>query len=130
MTYPRKFAIVVDVEGTGPYVQGKTCKYCSTCKMILVQQDELEGEIGISVQKQGLSVAGNKYELLGVVDLRTFKKGLEGQQWSAEKMLDAVCFFRKQYGLALQPGGWYPEGSKPPVLPAHREQRVPRVIAI
>ena len=44
-THPRKFALFIHIEQWGPLTLGKTCRYCSTCELIIVHQDELEAQL-------------------------------------------------------------------------------------
>src|SRR4051794_11290171 len=67
-THPRKFALVIVVKGYGPYVQGKTCRYCSPCELIIAHQDELESEMTISMAKFAPEVVGNEYLVLGTME--------------------------------------------------------------
>jgi hypothetical protein len=125
-TFLRKFALLVHAEGWGLFAQGKTCKYCARCKMIFVQQDELEAELAHSAQEHCPAALGQEYFLIGMVEPKTFKGGLTGAPGSLEDMLEHTSDFRQQYGLAFSPGGWYPAGKEPPVLTSRREQRIPR----
>jgi hypothetical protein len=128
MTYPRKFALLIHVEDWGPMVHGKTCKYCSKCKMILAQQDDLEAELARSFQQLEPKVLGNEYMVLGVVESKVFKAALAGQPGSLDDTLERVSDIKKYYGLGYSPGGWYGPGQEPRVLPAYREQRIPREV--
>ena len=123
LTHPRKFALVIGIAGIEPYVQGKTCKFCSKCSMVLVQQDELEFEIADAMRRRGVEAGGKRYDLIGVLAMRFFKQGLEGTV--AAGTLEKTSIFRRPFGLSYQPGGWYREGHEPPARPATREQRVP-----
>jgi len=40
-THSRKFALFVHVEGFGPLVLGKTCRYCTHCELVIAHRDEL-----------------------------------------------------------------------------------------
>jgi len=129
LTYPRKFALLIHAEAYGLYVQGKTCKYCSRCKMILVQQDELETQLAYAARQRFPAALGQEYTIVGVVELKTFKKSTEGAAPNLDELLNHVSDIRKQFGLGYSPGGWYREGHKPPPLPASRPQRIPRTIS-
>ena len=126
LTYPRKFAFFIHVDGFGPYTQGKMCKYCARCKMILVQQDELEDELSTAMQMHCPSALGNKYFIIGVVELKTFKTGIAGAPGTLAETLEHVSDLREQFGLSYIPGGWYHESHKPRPLPGHRPQLVSR----
>jgi hypothetical protein len=128
LTYPRKFALLIAVLGWMPYAQGKTCKYCTRCKMIIVDQDELELEMGTTLAEHAPQVVGKEYLLIGVVEMKTFKRGLTDDRETLVEMRERVSDFKKQYGMGIRPGGWYKEGYEPPPLPGYRDQRVPVIV--
>ena len=51
LTYPRKFPLFIHVDGWGPITQGKTCKYCSKCELIMCDQAELEAQLAYSFER-------------------------------------------------------------------------------
>jgi hypothetical protein len=125
LTYPRKFAILIHVEGHGFYVQGKTCKYCSNCKTIMVQQDELEAQLALVASERFPEGLGQEYFIVGIVELNTFKQSLAGDAPAIDELLEHVSDLREQIGLSYTPGGWYRAGHEPPPLPEFRPQRIP-----
>lgn len=124
-TFPRKFALLIHVEDWGFYVQGKTCKYCARCKMMLVQQNELEEELAHAANLRRPSALGSEYFIVGVVQTRTFRAELAGGPGNLADILHHTSDIRDQYGLSYSPGGWFKEGMTPPALPGHRPQRIP-----
>src|SRR5580700_308026 len=36
LTHNRKFALFIHIDGWGPLVLGKTCRYCTSCELIIV----------------------------------------------------------------------------------------------
>lgn len=123
-TFARKFPLLVHAQGHGLYVQAKTCKYCSRCKMVMVQQDELEAQLAHAARRRFPAALGHEYMIIGVAELKTFKKSIDGPT-SFGELLEHVSDFREQIGLSCSPGGWYREGHEPPVLPSSRPQRIP-----
>ncbi len=124
-TFPRKFALLLHVNDWGFYVQGKTCKYCARCKMILVQQDELEEELTYAASVHRPSAYGSEYFIVGVVKTNAFKASLASGPGDLEGILDHASDICGQYGLAYSPQCWCHKDSKPPVLPGRRPQRIP-----
>src|SRR5918912_2225139 len=62
----------------GPLARGKTCKYCSRCEWLMVHQDELEAELANSFSRIAPEVMGKEYIVLGTVDRKVWKSGLQG----------------------------------------------------
>lgn len=71
--FERKFALFIHVEGTGPIILGKTCKYCSRCEMIFVNQPEVAAELGLAT---GRAVEELDWLVLGTVDKGYWKARL------------------------------------------------------
>lgn len=128
LTYPRKFALLIGVEDIAAFVQGKTCKYCSKCRMILVQQDELEFELAISGERHFPEILGHEYLVVGVVEIKAFKEGMAGSGATLMDTMKYVSDIRKYYDLSYTPGGWFPKDYTPPVVTPRREQRVPKSV--
>src|SRR5215210_4340089 len=49
-THLRKFALFILVDGFGPMVLGKTCRFCTPCELLIVHQDELEHELVVALE--------------------------------------------------------------------------------
>jgi hypothetical protein len=112
LTYPRKFPLFIHIDGFGPMVLGKTCKFCSHCKMILCNQDELDAQLAHSFASLDPSVVGNNYMVLGTVETRTWKAGMAGGQ-NMGQLIDHLSEFKKHISLDLDPGGWRPADADP-----------------
>src|SRR5262245_29022925 len=65
LTYPRKFALFIDVKDWGPLTLGKTCRYCPRCEIIIAHQNDLEDELTRCFERLGPEVIGNEYLVLG-----------------------------------------------------------------
>jgi len=68
LTHARKFALLIVVDGWGPFVLGKTCTYCTPCELIMAHQLELEEELARGFAQRAPHVIGNEYMALGTVD--------------------------------------------------------------
>src|ERR1044071_5344856 len=112
LTFPRKFALFIHVDEWGPMALGKTCKYCSRCELIMVHQDELEAQLAYRFSKIAPEFIGNEYLVIGTVDKRVWKRGLEGSGGEFGEMLKHIADFNRVYNLHFEPGGWYPADGK------------------
>src|SRR5262245_44788055 len=107
LTHPRKFALFIHVDGFGPLVLGKTCRYCTPCELIMAHRDELEAQLAHGPARLRPDAAGEGYLVLGTVDSKVWKKGLQSGNTMGE-VLDHTAEFKKYFDLHVEPGGWRP----------------------
>ena len=116
LNFPRKFPLLIAVEGWGPYVQGKTCKYCSKCELIICHQDELEEQLFQAFTHLRPALIGADYFVFGTVETRTMKAALGGDSPGLDDALEHAADFKKYLDLEFDPGGWRPAGAPPRLL--------------
>ena len=116
LTYPRKFPLFIHVEEWGPLIQGKTCKYCSRCELIMCDQAELEGQLAHSFERLKPEVIGNEYLVVGTVETKTWREGMEERPPLLNETLEHMADFKRYSDLQYDPGGWRLEGSGPRYL--------------
>ncbi len=107
LTYPRKFALLIQVEPDELRVLGKTCKSCSKCEFIICHQDELEAELAERFARQRPEVVGHPYLVVGTVALKTWRAGLTQPKTIAE-VLAQTADIQDYRVLEYDPGGWGP----------------------
>src|SRR5205823_5604331 len=111
LTYPRKFPLLIHVEGWGPFTLGLTCKYCSRCEMIMCHQYDLEAELANTFQRLKPEVIGNDYLVLGTVEKKVWQQGLK-TPLTLDETLRHTADFKKYTDLDYDPGGWRPAEDK------------------
>jgi hypothetical protein len=94
-TEERKLPLVVGIEGEMPLVVtlNMTCRYCPTCELLIVQQDDLEALMTAYCEDQAPEVMGNEYLLLGTVDTPVWERGAEGTL-TPEDLVDHLHDFK------------------------------------
>jgi predicted Rdx family selenoprotein len=105
-TYTRKFPLFIHVEGFGPLVLGKTCRYCARCELIVAHQDELEAQLAHGPAE--LKPGSGGYLVIGTMDRRSWQRGLHGGEAAAAATLKQVADFKQVLELHVDPGGWGP----------------------
>lgn len=113
LTYLRKFALFIHIEGWGPLVLGKTCRYCSSCELTMVHQDALESQLAQSFSEIAPEVIGKAYRVLGTIEKRVWQEGLSGRRQPLSEILKHVAQFKQEYVLEYHPGGWYLAEQRP-----------------
>lgn len=106
LTHLRKFPLFIHVEGWGPLVLGKTCRYCTPCELIMAHRDELEAELARSPARLPEDARGRGYFVVGTVERKVWEKGLQGEGLLGEA-IDHMADFKKHFDLHVE-GGWGP----------------------
>ena len=107
LTHLRKFALFILIEDMGPIVQGKTCRYCSKCELIMAHQDELEGELMLGLQKIAPQAIGNEYSVIGTFDKKVWEGRLKNEETDGKEIFNYLADFKTMLDLKVEPGGWY-----------------------
>ena len=100
-TYLRKFALFIHIDEWGPMVLGKTCRYCSRCAMVMVQQTELELELAHGLSQIAPQVTGKHYLVLGTMEKKIWREGLDGEAKPLVAMLKHVADFKHRFELQI-----------------------------
>jgi ABC-type tungstate transport system permease subunit len=90
-----------------PLVLNKTCRYCPSCDLIILHQDELEELLAaMCMQLRKPDLIGNDYLVIGTVDRAAWKKGQQSPGTSIEAMRSSIYDFKKVLEFEVQPYGW------------------------
>ena len=107
LTFNRKFPLFIKVEGHGPIVMGKTCRYCARCEFIIAHQAELDAELAYFLSHRTPELVGNDYLVMAVVERRTWQKGNAGStEW--DELLEHTADIKKYYTLHDPRPTWGP----------------------
>jgi hypothetical protein len=107
-THLRKFALLIHIDEWGPLALGKTCRFCTPCELIIAHKDELDAELAHSLAALAPHSVGKSYLVLGTIDKKVWRAGLEGPATPLGAALEHVAEFRKVMELHVEPGGWGP----------------------
>lgn len=107
LTYERKFVLLIHVDPENLIALGKSCRYCPKCELIIAHQSELESEMVRLFERRDPSAIGNRYLVLGTVEVKEWREGLIQPKTIAD-MLPHVADFKGYRTIEYQPGGWYP----------------------
>ncbi len=107
----RKFALLIYIERFGLLSQGKTCRCCPGCELLIVHQDELEAQLATGLWERAPEVIGNDYFVVGTVERKIWRRGLrQPQALSFEELRRHTADFKTILEIEYEPGGWYPSG--------------------
>ena len=103
----RKFPLFVFLEPMQPLILNKTCRYCPSCDLQNLHQDELEQLLAAMCMQRGTPhLIGNDYLVIGTVDRADWKKGQQTPITSLEGMRSIIHDFKKVLEFELQSYGW------------------------
>ncbi|MBV9791197.1 MAG: hypothetical protein JOZ51_23585 [Chloroflexi bacterium] len=105
LNHLRKFPLLIHVDQFGLFALGKTCRYCTKCELIIAHQDELESVLAVMFAEQAPQVLGNEYFVIGTVERKVWKKGLD-EHVALEDIRDHTADFKKYVTLEYQPARW------------------------
>ena len=111
LTYLRKFPLLIHVDKFGPFALGKTCRYCTKCKLIIAHQDELERVLAAMFAQHAPQLIGNEYFVLGTVEKQVWKKGLD-KPATLEEIREHTADFKRYVTLEYHPAQWVPTEKK------------------
>ncbi len=100
----RKLPLVIHIDDWGLLVLNKTCRFCPTCELVVLHQDELEDLLAQAFDKLAPQVIGNKYFVVGTLDRNDWRKSLQQPLTTGETIAALHDFLRH---VKIEPrGGW------------------------
>lgn len=84
----------------------KSCKFCSNCQLLIVQQSEVETDLEQLTTKLGLSFNPKAYFIFGTIERKYWKQGQQ-QQLSPQDILALSAPFKDIWDFHIRPAGWY-----------------------
>ena len=102
----RKVPLVIHVDPHHPFVLNKSCRYCDTCDLLIVHQDELEAQMVVFYATHVPEAVGNEYLVLGTFDRSDWQRGRQTPH-TIQTMLDNLHDFREVLKFEIRQG-WLP----------------------
>jgi hypothetical protein len=75
LMHDRKFPLLIAFANGTFLAQGKTCRYCTPCELIIAHQHEIEAEMEV-FREVNPKVVGVKYMVVGTVERKTWVRSL------------------------------------------------------
>ncbi len=108
LTALRKFAFLIHFAKAELITFGLTARYCSKCEFIVLHQKDVKAEF---INKLGREI-GKDFFIIGTVDKKVWKKGLEGKLSNQQEVIENTADFKKVLVYDIQPAGWYFDDGK------------------
>jgi hypothetical protein len=103
LTHLRKFPLFIHIDDWGPMVLGKTCRYCSSCEILMVHRKELEAELARGLSRMAPEMIAKDFLVLGTIEKKIWKQGLGSPGKPIADMLKHVADFKHHYKLKYKP---------------------------
>jgi tetratricopeptide (TPR) repeat protein len=101
-TQARKFPLVINVNPKLPIILDKTCRYCDTCDLLIVHQNQLEEQLAKNLMTIDPDVVGNNYLVIGTLD-RTEWDQLKHKDLSFGQIIEHLHDFKEVVTFSRRP---------------------------
>jgi hypothetical protein len=110
-TLIRKVPLFIHVQPVHPTTINKHCRYCPKCDILIAHQDELEHMLLLTYEKRNPEIVGNKYLVLGTLDLPSWRK--RGKEpLSVDNIQDNIHDFKEYLNVEYTPAHWSRQAKK------------------
>lgn len=99
-THLRKLPLVIHVKPAYTIALNKTCRYCSTCDLLIAHQDEVEAQLVAIFAARQPEMIGNEYLVIGTLERSDWKRGTKEALTPGEMV--GVCMISKRYARSNQ----------------------------
>ena len=72
-TMVRKFPLAIHIEPAQILVLNKTCRYCTSCDLIIARKSEVEALMTASCEDRDPEIIGNEYLVMGTLQKRDWR---------------------------------------------------------
>jgi hypothetical protein len=93
-TKQRKVPLVIHVDPRNLVSINKTCRYCSTCDLLIAHQDEVEQQLALLFARHDPAMIGNDYLVIGTQDRADWRRGTT-TPLTIQEMLDSLHDFEE-----------------------------------
>jgi tetratricopeptide (TPR) repeat protein len=93
-TRPRKFSLVVNVNPKYTIVVDKLCRFCYSCDLLIVHQDQLEEQLAARFMTINPDAIGNDYQVVGTLDKAEWSQRKQDPS-SLERVIEYLHDFKE-----------------------------------
>jgi len=115
-TGQRKLPLVIHVDPKHLIALNYTHRYCRNCDTLLGHKHEIEQLLFDLFSQNNPEAIGNKYVIIGTMEVKAWRDGLDKQQPVSEALAH-IHDLRKYEDLRMTMAGWFPKDREPPVMP-------------
>lgn len=113
-TGQRKRPLLIHVDPRHLIALNYTCRYCAACDLLIAHKHEIEHLLTGIFSQYNPELIGNDYLIIGTVEKKAWRKGLEQPQDTSEIIPHTHDFKTCYRELRMALPGWYPADVEPP----------------
>ncbi len=114
-TGQRKLPLLIHVDPDHLLSINYTNRYCTECDMLIGHKDEIEHHLTGVFSHLAPQDIGNDYLIMGTVEKKIWRQGLEQPQ-SVDETIRNAHDFKSYDELRMTMAGWFREDHPPPVM--------------
>ncbi|ACB54487.1 hypothetical protein cce_5141 [Crocosphaera subtropica ATCC 51142] len=115
-TRQRKKPLLIHVDLNQLVALNYTCRYCLDCDLLIGHKHEIEHLLTEWFRQDAPEIIGNNYLILGTVDKKRWREGLE-KSLPIDKIREYVSDFESYYEeLRFTRPGYYLPDQEPPIM--------------
>jgi len=115
-TGQRKLPLLIHIAPMHLIALNYTCRYCQACDLLIAHKHEIEHLLTGLFSQAHPDVVGNEYLVIGTVEKKAWREGLQKPKSVAEMLPHASDFANYYKELRARGTGWYPVGQEPPIM--------------
>src|SRR5262249_9884594 len=93
-----------------------TCRYCRGCDLLIAHKHEIEHLLTGLFSQSSPEVIGNEYLIVGTVEKKTWREGIQQPKPIAELLTQTSDFATYYKELRMSQPGWYRGDQEPPAM--------------
>ncbi len=115
-TGQRKLPLLIHIVPINLIALNYTCCYCQACDLLIAHKHEIEHLLTGLFSQANPDMVGNEYLVMGTVEKRAWREGLQKPKSVAEMLPYASDFASYYKELRARGTGWYPTGQEPRIM--------------
>jgi hypothetical protein len=112
----RKVPLLIYIAPTHLITLSYTCQYCPVCDLLIAHKEKIEHLLTQLFNRFDPDAIGNEYLILGTVEKKAWREGLQQPKAVAEILSHASDFTEYHKELRATRTGWYKSGQQPPLI--------------
>ena len=104
-TRVRKLPLVIHIDPRQLVALNKTCRYCSSCDLLIAHQDELEAWLAAFLGQHQAELVGKDYLVVGTEDRADWQRGVRAPRAIPEALACLHDFAEVVRFVPAPPGG-------------------------